>query len=322
MDDKVVVTGAAGFIGSHLCEALVGEGFHVVGLDSFNPNYDIRVKRANLSSLAANRRFELVEGSINDIDLDAVLSDARTVFHLAAQAGVRDSWAKRFDEYIDSNIRATQVLCEACRGRRVDKFVYASSSSVYGDTAALPMNESHPTRPHSPYGVTKLAAEALCLLYKRNFGLPVAALRFFTVFGPRQRPDMAFHKFIAAALDGRPLRVYGDGTQTRDFTYVSDIVDANLRAMRYRGGESVFNIGGGNRIALSAALEVLAAGFGNRARPEIVFEDPVKGDVMNTYADISLAKRELGYAPRVGLEEGLAREIEWIESSRQSAGTG
>jgi UDP-glucose 4-epimerase len=319
MDEKVVVTGAAGFIGSHLCEALVGDGYRVVGIDSFHPNYDVRVKRSNLSALAANPRFELVEGSINDLDLDAVLADARSVFHLAAQAGVRDSWAKRFEDYIDSNIRATQILCEACRGKPLQRFVYASSSSVYGDTAALPMNEGHPTRPHSPYGVTKLAGEALCLLYKRNFGLPVVALRFFTVYGPRQRPDMAFNKFISAALDGKPLRVYGNGAQTRDFTFVSDIVGANLKAMRYRGSESVFNVGGGSRVALSAALEVLAAGVGARARAEIVFEEPVKGDVMHTYADISLARRELGYAPTVALEEGLAREIEWIEASRESA---
>jgi UDP-glucose 4-epimerase len=322
MDDKVVVTGAAGFIGSHLCEALVGGGFHVVGVDSFNPNYDVRIKRSNLFSLAGNPRFELLEGSINDVDLDSVLSGARFVFHLAAQAGVRDSWERRFGEYIDSNIRATQVLCEACRGKPIERFVYASSSSVYGDTAALPMNESHPTRPHSPYGVTKLAGEALCLLYKRNFGLPVVALRFFTVYGPRQRPDMAFHKFISAAFDGKPLRVYGNGAQTRDFTFVSDIVAANLVAMRYEGTESVFNVGGGSRIALSAALEVLAAGIGGRARAQIVFEEPVKGDVMHTYADISLARRELGYAPRVALEEGLVREIDWIEASRESTRSG
>jgi nucleoside-diphosphate-sugar epimerase len=322
MADKVVVTGAAGFIGSHLCEALVARGFRVTGIDSFNPNYDVRIKRGNVAALLAGPRFELIEGSINDIDLEAALSDTRFVYHLAAQAGVRDSWAKRFEEYIDSNIRATQVLCEACRGKPLERFVYAGSSSVYGDTAELPMNEGHPTRPHSPYGVTKLAGEALCLLYKRNFGLPVVSLRFFTVYGPRQRPDMAFHKFIAAALEGRPLEVYGNGAQTRDFTYVSDIIDANLLAMSYGGTESVFNVGGGSRIALSAVLDILAAGIGGRARAQIVFKDPVKGDVMHTYADISLAGRELGYSPKVGVEEGIEREIEWIEALRKSARSG
>jgi nucleoside-diphosphate-sugar epimerase len=318
MDDKVVVTGAAGFIGSHLCEALVGAGSRVVGVDSFSANYDVRIKRANVAALITNPRFELIEESINDIDLDDVLSGARSVFHLAAQPGVRDSWARRFDEYIDSNIRATQRLCEACRGKPIESFVYASSSSVYGDTAQLPMNENHPTRPHSPYGVTKLSGEALCLLYKRNFGLPVVSLRFFTVYGPRQRPDMAFHKFIAAALEGRPLEVYGNGAQTRDFTYVSDIVDANLLAMGYRGGESVFNIGGGSRIALSAALDILAGSLAGRGRAQIVFEEPVKGDVMHTYADIGLAKREMEYTPKVALEDGIVREVEWVAALRKS----
>ena len=322
MDDKVVVTGAAGFIGSHLSEALVEAGSRVVGIDSFTANYDFRIKRANVAALVTNPRFELIEESINDIDLDGVLSGARAVFHLAALPGVRDSWARRFDEYIDSNIRATQRLCEACRGKSLDRFVYASSSSVYGDTALLPMNENHPTHPHSPYGVTKLSGEALCLLYKRNFGLPVVSLRFFTVYGPRQRPDMAFHKFISAALEGRPLEVYGNGGQTRDFTYVSDIVDASLLAMRYRGGESVFNIGGGSRVALSAALDVLVGSVAGSGRAQVVFEDPVKGDVMHTYADIALAKREIGYAPKVALEDGIVREVEWVTALRKSLRSG
>ena len=322
MPDKVVVTGAAGFIGSHLCDSLVERGFRVAGVDSFNPNYDVRIKRKNLASLVNDDRFELVEGSINDIDLEAVLSGASCVFHLAAQAGVRDSWAQRFDEYIDSNIRATQRLCEACRGKPLKKFVYASSSSVYGDTAELPMNESHPTRPFSPYGVTKLSGEALCLLYRQNFGLPVVALRFFTVYGPRQRPDMAFHKFIAGAFDGKPMEVFGHGNQTRDFTYVSDIVDACHRAMGYTGAHAVFNVGGGSRVALNAALEVLNAGLAGKALVQVVFKEPVKGDVMHTYADIGLARRELGYSPKVALEEGIGREIDWIASLRRSLGSG
>ncbi len=322
MADKVVVTGAAGFIGSHLCESLVAQGFRVTGVDSFNPNYDVRIKRKNLASIANDDRFDLVEGSINDVDLEKTLSGARYVFHLAAQAGVRDSWARRFDDYIDANIRATQRLCEACRGKPLETFVYASSSSVYGDTAELPMNERHPTRPFSPYGVTKLSGEALCLLYRQNFGLPVVSLRFFTVYGPRQRPDMAFHKFIAGAFDGKPIDVFGDGNQTRDFTYVSDIVDANRLAMSYSGPHSVFNIGGGSRIGLNAALEVLTAGLAGKAQVQVVFREPVKGDVMHTYADIGLARRELGYSPKVGLEEGIAREIEWIASLRRSLVSG
>jgi nucleoside-diphosphate-sugar epimerase len=322
MADKVVVTGAAGFIGSHLCESLLDGGHRVLGVDSFNPNYDIRIKRANVSALLANDRFSLTEGSINDVDLDQVLSDAVCVFHLAAQPGVRDSWAEKFDEYVDANIKATQRLCEASRGKPLEKFVYASSSSVYGDTAQLPMSENHPTRPFSPYGVTKLSGEALCLLYRRNFGLPVVALRFFTVYGPRQRPDMAFHKFIVRARDGRPIEVFGNGSQTRDFTYVSDIVDASLRAMRYRGPESVFNIGGGSRVALGAVLDILTAALAGDSRVEVVFKEAVKGDVMHTYADISLARRELGYSPKMNLEEGIGREVEWVDSLRKTLGSG
>ncbi|MEJ2722871.1 MAG: NAD-dependent epimerase/dehydratase family protein, partial [bacterium] len=312
MPGKVIVTGAAGFIGSNLCEALVGKGYRVLGIDSFTSNYDIRIKRNNIAALAESGQFTLIEASLNDVDLGKYVSDADVVFHLAAQPGVRDSWSERFDEYIDANIRATQRLCEACRGKPLKRFVYASSSSVYGDTTQLPMSESHPTHPYSPYGVTKLSGEDLCLLYRRNYGLPVVSLRFFTVYGPRQRPDMAFHKFIVRALDGLPIEVYGNGTQTRDFTYVSDIVEANLLAMHYGGGAPVFNIGGGSRVTLNAALDVLAGLLSDHS-VDVRFSDPVKGDVMHTYADIGLARTELGYSPRMGLEEGISREIEWIK---------
>ena len=318
MPKKVLVTGAAGFIGSTLSESLVDRGFSVVGVDSFNPNYDIRIKKENLKTLLASDRFELIERSLCDMDIEAVLGDVGYVFHLAAQPGVRDSWAQRFDEYIDANIRATQKLCEAARGKSIERFVYASSSSVYGETTELPMNESHRTRPHSPYGVTKLSGEALCLLYKKNFGLPVVALRFFTVYGPRQRPDMAFHRFIARVLDGEPIEVYGNGTQTRDFTFVSDIVGANMAAMEYDGPESVFNIGGGSRIALSGALDVLGDVMSGDGKIDVVYKEPVRGDVMHTYADIGLARKELGYVPGTGLEEGLSREVDWIKSLRKT----
>jgi nucleoside-diphosphate-sugar epimerase len=322
MTDRVVVTGAAGFIGSHLCEALVAQGFRVTGVDSFNPNYDVRIKRRNLESLLDEGLFDLVEGSINHVDLEEIVTGAKHVFHLAAQAGVRESWAERFEEYIDSNIRATQKLCEACRGKPLEKFVYASSSSVYGDTAQLPMNEAHPTHPFSPYGVTKLSGEALCLLYRDNFRLPVVTLRFFTVYGPRQRPDMAFHRFISRAFDGRPIEVFGQGNQTRDFTYVSDIVAAALAAMKYSGPEAIFNVGGGSRVALLEVLDILGAGLAGTASVEIVFKETVKGDVMHTYADIGRARRELGYSPRIGLEEGITREIEWIAALRRNLGSG
>jgi UDP-glucose 4-epimerase len=316
MPPKVIVTGAAGFIGSHLCEALLARDFSVTGIDAFTDNYDVRIKRHNLTSFAGHDNFDLIEASLNEADLPAVLEGAECVFHLAAQPGVRQSWHERFDDYIDANIRATHRLCEAARRSDIKRFVYASSSSVYGETARLPMAEDHPTRPLSPYGVTKLSGEDLCVLYKANYGLPVTALRFFTVYGPRQRADMAFHHFINLALDGKPVPVFGNGTQTRDFTYIDDIVDANLRTMDYSGNQTVFNVGGGTRITLNAALDIL-----NELVPDgldVQYQDRVKGDVTHTYADISLAHDELGYAPTARIDDGLAAEVEWVRFVRDN----
>jgi len=310
---KTLVTGAAGFIGSHLTEALLAKDAEVIGIDALCANYDIRFKRENLSSLEKKKGFSLIEGDINDLDLDGILEGVDYVFHLAAWAGVRDSWDSLFDSYVDANIRATQRLCEAARNKGVRRFVYASSSSVYGETQQLPMSETHPTCPVSPYGVTKLSGEALCRLYRSNFGLPVVALRFFTVFGPRQRPDMAFHRFIRAGLDEQPVAVFGNGTQTRDFTFVSDIVEACTLAMDYDGEESVFNVGGGTRITLNAALDIIS-GILPRGL-DVRYEDRAKGDVTHTYADIGLAKGELGYAPKTTVEEGLAMETEWLQAT-------
>jgi nucleoside-diphosphate-sugar epimerase len=310
---KTLVTGAAGFIGSHLSESLLAKGFDVIGVDSLCTNYDIRFKRENLAAFEKKSGFSLVESDLNDLDLGAILEGVDYVFHLAAQAGVRDSWRSQFDSYVDANIRATQRLCEAARDKSVRRFVYASSSSVYGETQELPMSETHPTCPVSPYGVTKLSGEALCLLYRSNFGLPVVALRFFTVFGPRQRPDMAFHRFIRAGLHEQPVAVFGNGLQTRDFTFVSDIVEACTLAMDYDGEESVFNVGGGTRIALNTALDIISGIL--PAGLDVRYEDRAKGDVSHTYADISLARGELGYAPKTTVEEGLALEAEWLQST-------
>jgi UDP-glucose 4-epimerase len=234
------------------------------------------------------------------------------VFHLAAQPGVRGSWGDSFEPYLENNVRATQRLCEAIVRRGGAKLVYASSSSVYGQTNELPMREEHRTQPRSPYGVTKLAAEALCLLYGANRGIPVVCLRYFTVYGPRQRPDMAFHRFIRAALTGEPIEVYGSGTQTRDFTYVADAVAANLAAMDYSGGATVFNIGGGSRMSLNHVLDRLGAVLNRRL--DVRYVGPQMGDVTHTYADIALAARELGYAPTAEFGEGIVREVEWVES--------
>jgi UDP-glucose 4-epimerase len=240
------------------------------------------------------------------------------VFHQAAQPGVRASWGKQFEEYIDSNIRATQRLCEAAKGRPLKRFVFASSSSVYGETAKLPMREDHPAKPISPYGLTKLAAEHLCLLYAGNFGLPVVCLRYFTVYGPRQRPDMAFTRFISSAMDGKPIEVYGNGTQTRDFTYIDDVVDANIRAMAYRGEESVFNIAGGSRVSLNVVLDILQEHY--RSDFDLSFKNAFKGDVKHTFADIHRAERELGYSPKTKLEDGLAYQVDWLKRLRSELG--
>jgi nucleoside-diphosphate-sugar epimerase len=309
--EKVVVTGAAGFIGSHLCERLLEEGFEVTGVDSLSDYYDVRIKRDNLAGSLEHQHFTFVEQTLNAMDLDELLEGASYVFHQAAQAGVRKSWGKDFDEYIEANIRATQKLLEAAKGKKLKKLVYASSSSVYGDTVRLPMSESHLVRPVSPYGVTKLSGENLCLLYKKNYLVPVVALRYFTVYGPRQRPDMAFHKFILGALLGRPVEIYGNGTQTRDFTYIDDIVEANILAAKYSGEESIFNIGGGSRITLNVVLDIINECCNGKL--DVRYSDPVRGDVMHTFADISLAQREMEYIPKMALQEGIQHEVEWVE---------
>jgi UDP-glucose 4-epimerase len=318
MSAKVLVTGAAGFIGSHLCERLLGEGYEVIGVDSLTDYYDTRIKQANLQELLPNANFTFHRKSLNDLNLHELLQGVSFVFHQAAQAGVRASWGQRFEEYIDSNIRATQRLCEAAREMPIRRFVFASSSSVYGETNQLPMTESHPVKPVSPYGVTKLAGENLCLLYKKNYNLPVVSLRYFTVYGPRQRPDMAFHSFIMNAREGAPVVVFGNGCQTRDFTYVNDIVEANLLSMKYQGDESVFNIGGGSRMSLNSALDVL--NDSGSFHFDIVYKDVSKGDVTHTYADIRLANTELGFNPTMKFDQGLANEVEWVESMHANLG--
>ncbi|HER43163.1 MAG TPA: NAD-dependent epimerase/dehydratase family protein, partial [Candidatus Eisenbacteria bacterium] len=234
---------------------------------------------------------------------------AACVFHLAAQAGVRRSWGAEFDHYTDANILATQKVLEALRGREGAKLVHSSSSSVYGETADLPMREDDPLRPVSPYGATKLSAEHLCELYRVNFGIQYAALRYFTVYGPRQRPDMAFSRFITSALSGGPIEIYGDGGQTRDFTYVSDAVEANVRAFGYGGDERIFNIGGGSRVSILEVLDLLEGLIGSRL--DVRFTDRAKGDVTDTWADTTRARAELGYRPTVPIEEGLGLEVSW-----------
>jgi len=307
---RALVTGAAGFIGSTLVEQLLADGADVVGLDSFTDYYPRALKERNLAAAKRHPRFRFIESRIQDADLRAVMADRTHVFHLAAQAGVRKSWGRDFGVYTSNNVDATQILLEACIGLALERVVYSSSSSVYGDNVPLPMREDALPQPVSPYGVTKLAAEQLCYLYFVNEGVPTVSLRYFTVYGPRQRPDMGFHKFLRATLLDQPITVYGDGEQTRDFTFVHDAVAANVAAAIRGIPGRVYNIGGGSRVSINEVLHMIARVSGRR--PKTIVDPAQKGDMRHTYADTSLAHADLGFAPRIGLEEGLAAEHAWL----------
>lgn len=308
---KALVTGAAGFVGSHVSEALLAQGAEVTGVDCFTDYYSRELKERNLAALRAHPKFTFHEIALQQADANNLLDGVDQVYHLAAQAGVRKSWGTDFRTYIDHNIDATQRLLEAAKGRSgLHRFVYASSSSVYGDVAAIPMREDAYLQPLSPYGVTKLAAEHLCHLYFANYGVPTVSLRFFTVYGPRQRPDMAFNRFIRAAFSNSPITLYGDGDQTRDFTFIADIVAANLAAGDRGQPGAVYNIGGGSRVSVNDVLSLVAELTG---RPlDIRREETQKGDMRDTFADTSRARADLGFRPAWTLRDGLAAEVEWL----------
>ena len=310
---KALVTGTAGFIGSHLTGALLDQGAQVIGIDCFTDYYPRAIKEANLDHNRRRDGFTLVEARIQDADLPALLKDVTHVFHLAAQAGVRKSWGRDFRTYTENNVEASQLLLEACVGLPLHRLVYASSSSVYGDNASIPMREDALPQPVSPYGVTKLAAEQLCYLYQVNHGVPATSVRYFTVYGPRQRPDMGFHRFIRAAIDGRPITLYGDGEQTRDFTFVKDAVAATMAAGERGVKGRAYNVGGGSRVSINHVLEIIGRVAGRRL--DIRREPAQKGDMRDTFADTSLAKADLGFAPHVSLEEGIEAEYRWLSST-------
>jgi nucleoside-diphosphate-sugar epimerase len=307
---KAVVTGAAGFIGSHLSAALLDSGATVTGVDCFTDYYARALKDANLATVKDRQGFTFVEGALQDLDLGKILTGATHVFHLAGQAGVRKSWGGDFDVYIRDNVQATQRLLESMARMPIQKYVYSSSSSVYGNDVPLPMLEDTYLQPLSPYGVTKLAAEHLGHLYYANHGVPTVSLRYFTVYGPRQRPDMAFQRFLTAARDGGSITVYGDGDQTRDFTFVADIVAANMAAAAQGRPGRVYNIGGGSRVTLNHVLELIQKVTGKTVA--IQREPEQKGDMRHTYADTSAARRDLDFTPRVSLENGLAQQYQWL----------
>jgi nucleoside-diphosphate-sugar epimerase len=310
---KALVTGAAGFIASHLCERLLDRGAEVTGIDSFADYYPRSIKEANLETLTRRAGFTIVESTIQGANLDRLLDRVTHVFHLAAQAGVRRSWGRDFQVYTTNNIDATQVLLEACVGKPLHRLVYASSSSVYGHAATIPMREDAVPHPLSPYGVTKLAAEHLCHLYSANHGVPATSVRYFTVYGPRQRPDMAFNRFLKAAQCGDPIAVFGDGGQTRDFTFVADAVAGTIAAGERGVPGRAYNLGGGSRVSLNEVLEMVGRVTG---RPLQIERGPAqKGDVRDTYADTSLARTDLGFQPTVSLADGLAEEYRWLASA-------
>jgi nucleoside-diphosphate-sugar epimerase len=310
---KALVTGAAGFIGSHLSERLVADGTDVVGVDAFTDYYPRDQKAGNIAALRTAPRFRLVESDLAAADLAPLLDGVTHVFHLAAQPGVRKSWGRDFRVYTVNNIEATQRLLEACVDRPIERLVYASSSSIYGDGCDLPMREDARPQPVSPYGVSKLAAEQLCYLYHVNYGVPAVSLRYFTVYGPRQRPDMGFRRFLSAVMRGLPLPQYGDGRQTRDFTFVADVAGATAAAATHGVPGTVYNIGGGSRVELVHVFELIRRITGRQIATETL--DAQKGDMRDTYAETSRARRDLGFAPAVTLEDGLRAQFEWMKAA-------
>jgi nucleoside-diphosphate-sugar epimerase len=308
---KSLVTGCAGFIGSHLTEKLL-ENQEVTGIDFFTDYYSRETKKNNMNNFINNPSFEFIEQDILKADLKKVVSKVDIVYHIAAQPGVRASWGEKFKIYTDNNVLATQRLLEACKNSSTKKFVYSSSSSIYGDVRTLPMKESDIPHPISPYGVTKLAGEHLCNLYFNNSGVSTVILRYFTVYGPRQRPDMAFNRFLNSIETGRKITVFGDGKQTRDFTFASDIVDGTIKAGKNRCSGETFNLAGGSRISVLDVISIMEELTGKKANVEHI-EDQ-KGDVRDTYADISKAKNILGYEPQVNIRKGLELYLEWLRS--------
>jgi nucleoside-diphosphate-sugar epimerase len=313
-EGRVLVTGCAGFIGSHLSERLLQLGCEVVGVDCFTDYYARESKERNLAGLREARRFSFAQVDLSEDDLSGLLEDVSAVFHLAGQPGVRLSFGESFAIYLRHNLLATQRLLEATIGADAPAFTYASSSSVYGDTPHYPTRESSERRPVSPYGLTKLAAEELAGVYHRDFGVAAVGVRYFTVYGPRQRPDMAFSRFLRSALDGEPLLVLGDGRQVRDFTYVDDIVSGTIAAARRGRPGAVYNLGAEDPVELCEVFDLIGELV---ERPVMLDRRPaLVGDASRTGSDGTLARRELGFAPRWSLRDGLAAQLRWMQAER------
>lgn len=306
---KILVTGCAGFIGSHLAEALLNQGHDVVGIDNFHPYYDRELKMANLAVLIQYKNFSFIEDSILNFELMKILTkNVSLVYHEAAIAGTRYS-IEFPSEYIEINVMGTLNVLEAARLNNVKKIVFASSSSVYGEIPLeeLPINEEHKLNAISPYAHSKIMAEELCKLYTKIYKLPVVILRYFTVWGPRQRPDEAFAKFITKILKNETIEVYGDGLQTRDFTYIDDIVNGTILAAEK--GHGIYNLGSGTSLSVNGMINKIASTM--KAKPKVKFIEKHKADVSHTLADITKAKNELGYKPSISLQEGIKRHVDW-----------
>lgn len=310
---RVLITGCAGFIGSHLTEAFLVGGDEVLGVDCFNDNYARDAKLRNLRIALDWDCFVFVPIDLAQGALQDLVEEVDVICHLAAEPGVRPSWGQRFESYVRNNVLATQHLLEAASIRSEKRLVYASSSSIYGDAENFPTSEEATPSPRSPYGLTKLDGEHLCSIYRRNLGLDTVVLRYFSVYGPRQRPDMAFTRFCEASLNGRPIEIYGDGRQTRDFTFVTDVVSATRDATVTPGLEgAVMNIGGGSRISLNDAIDVLEDVSGRKIQRRIL--DRQRGDVRDTAAGIDEARARISYAPQTSIQEGLALQWDWAQN--------
>src|SRR5919109_3995464 len=307
---RVVVTGAAGFIGSHLCDRLLADGHEVVGIDSFTDYYERDRKEANLQAASTNPNFRLVEADLVTAGLSQPLSGASFVFHLAEQPAVRPSWGSQFDRYVQANIVATQRLLESLREVPVKRLIFGSSSSVYGDAEMFPTKETALPKPISPYGMTKLAAEHLAFVYMHNFGIPVTTLRYFTVYGPRQRPDMAFCRFMEALVENHEIGIFGDGEQTREFTFVSDAIDGTVKAASADVAGQIINLGGGSRVTVNRVLDTLEDISDIKARRKYLPVAP--GDPRHSGASINVARERLGWEPRISLRDGLSRQWRWF----------
>ena len=315
----ILVTGGAGFIGSHLCERLLRDGIRVICLDNFDSFYDPNIKIKNAERMAKRfpDLFELVTGDIrNPEHLKRIFEKNKidSVVHLAARAGVRPSIAEPL-LYQDVNIRGTMVLLEACKENGVHNFIFASSSSVYGENQRVPFKEEDlDIQPISPYGATKRAGELLCYSYHHLYGMNIACLRIFTAYGPRQRPEMAIHKFTRLIDQGEKIPIYGDGSSRRDYTYIDDLVDGILGVIRYHNGFEIYNLGESQTTSLKELIRLIEEAFGKKVNIEML--EPQPGDVSTTYADITKAKRMLKYQPNVKMEEGIKRFVEWYKAQK------